>query len=55
MFNDVGEMGGIRRITPPTPREHLEPGPSSSGFGTDNVARMPDTSDDEEILLPEVC
>ena len=53
MFDDVGEMGGIRRITPPTPRE---PGPSSSdGYGTVNEERMPDTSDDEEVLLPEVC
>ena len=40
-------------LTPSTPRE---PGTSSfDGYGTVNEERMPDTSDDEEVLLPEVC
>ena len=67
VFNDRGPMGGIPSVTPRTPRDPAEPGPSAAGsqpgpsaagsesnqgFGTDDHPRMPDS--DDEIEIPEV-
>ena len=66
VFNDRGGLGGIASVTPRTPRDTSEPGPSADGaepspsaagsepgYGTDDGPRMPDS--DSEVEIPEVC